>query len=274
MNSVLDFSVLMSVYLKENPSFLNESLKSIWDDQILKPTEIVIVKDGLLTKELDLVISDFQKRAPVKVLQLEKNSGLGVALAHGLNHCTCEIVARMDSDDISDPSRFNIQIGYLNSNPEVILVGSNLLEFISVPGDLNRNKKVPEFDYEIKKYIKYRSPFNHPSVVFRKERVLNVGSYCSMHSFEDYYLWFRLLNSGGLYYNFQESLVYFRVGSNLIGRRRGLQYALNEYKLFHQLRNDKIISNSMFIFLIAIRIPLRFLPNKAISFVYRFFLRD
>ncbi|MBP6128157.1 glycosyltransferase [Flavobacterium sp.] len=263
-----NFSVLISVYFKENSSFFEKALASIWDGQTLQPTEIVVVKDGELTPELDSVLIDFSKKAPVKVVALSTNVGLGKALAIGLDACSYELVARMDTDDIATSNRFELQINYLIKNPNCFLVGSNIEEFQHQPGDLKSIKRVPEHDTDIKYFLYKRSPFNHPSVVFRKSKIIAVDSYKQMLSFEDYYLWFRLVKSGGNYYNFQEPLLYFRVGNDMIGRRHGLEYALKEFQLFKTLHQEKFISYIQFMKFISVRFPLRIIPKKLLNFIY------
>ena len=98
----------MSVYYKENPIYLKEAIESIYDKQILKPTEIVLVEDGKLTEELYQEINRQKKKLKdiLKIVRLEKNSGLGKALNIGVLNCTNELIARMDSDDIAYPNRF------------------------------------------------------------------------------------------------------------------------------------------------------------------------
>lgn len=264
----VQFSVLISVYFKENPGYFREALISIWNDQLLKPTEIVLVKDGPLSDDLELVIAEFLEIIPLRIIALPQNVGLGTALKIGLEACSNEFVARMDTDDIATSNRFTLQLNYLINNPTCFLVGSNIEEFHYQPGDLKSIKRVPEHDAEIKKYLFQRSPFNHPSVVFRKSKIIAVDSYKQMLSFEDYYLWFRLVKSGGNYYNFQEPLLYFRVGNDMIGRRHGLKYAVNEFLLFKKLLQEKLISSSQFLKFVAIRFPLRIIPKKILNFIY------
>ena len=115
----LDFSVLLSVYWKENPDWLRLSLKSIWEDQSLKPAEIVLVKDGPLTDRLETVISQFKQSAPLKIVPLSQNQGLGRALNEGLKFCSFDLVARMDTDDISKPDRFEKQIRFISQHPDI-----------------------------------------------------------------------------------------------------------------------------------------------------------
>ena len=83
------FSVLMAVYKKEQPLFFKEALRSVFEQSLI-PNEVVLVKDGPLTEELEQIIVDFSsKNEQLKVITLEKNQGLGEALRIGLNACRC-----------------------------------------------------------------------------------------------------------------------------------------------------------------------------------------
>ena len=175
------FSVLISVYYKEIPRYLDRALQSITDDQILKPNEIVLIKDGPLTKELDEVIGKFKKKYPnlFKIVTLEKNYGLGKALNVGLENCTYELVARMDGDDISKPERFKKQIEIFQKNPKLDIVGSWIDEFIEKGEEITVRsiRKVPETSEEIYQRLKSICAFNHPTVMYRKSKIIEVGSY-------------------------------------------------------------------------------------------------
>ncbi len=226
----MKFTVLISVYWKENPAFLKEALKSI-ENQILTPDEIVLVKDGSLTPDLDTVIDNqiSQSKIFYKIVKLEKNSGLGNALSRGLAACSSEWIARMDSDDISDPKRFIEQINYLKENPDIDILGSWISEFDT---DLEKQiyyRKPPRKHDEIIKYAKYRNPLNHVTVIFRKSSVEAAGGYIPMVGFEDYYLWIRMLQKGYNFANIGETLVNVRIGNEMIKRRRGLKYIKSEW---------------------------------------------
>lgn len=93
------FTVLQSVYKKDNPIFLYQSLQSIAENTV-QPYSVVLVKDGILNHELESVISEWQSKLPLKVVGYEKNQGLAYALNYGLQFVETELVARMDSDDI------------------------------------------------------------------------------------------------------------------------------------------------------------------------------
>jgi len=272
-NLGLPFSVLLSVYFKENPSFLKQALESIWHDQTYKPDEIIIVKDGPLTKELDLVIANFSESAPVKTVALDKNQGLGAALNIGLTHCHNDIVARMDSDDISKPTRFEKQIEYLSKNSDIDLVSASIDEFTGTPYHIISTRRLPEFHYEIKKFAKKRCPVNHPVVVFKRSAVLKAGGYQHFPLFEDYYLWARMLMSGAKFYNLQESLLYFRTNADTFKRRGGFKHAIDDIKLQFEFKKIGFISFYEMIRNIGFRATVRLFPNYFRVLFYKKILR-
>ena len=138
----MNFSILISVYFREQSYFLKQCLKSIWEEQSLKPSEIVLVKDGPLNEELENVIKEYISCAPLKVISLPKNMGLGIALREGLKYCSHEFVIRMDSDDISTPDRFEKQLAFMESNPQISAASGTVQEFINQPNDINKMASV------------------------------------------------------------------------------------------------------------------------------------
>jgi glycosyltransferase involved in cell wall biosynthesis len=267
------FSVLISVYIKENPAYLDEALSSIIH-QTLVPDEIVLVKDGPLTASLNTVIGKYQALFNnLVVVELEKNRGLGNALAAGLEACRYELVARMDSDDIAFKDRFEKQVALMERKPQLAACGSHIAEFTNTPGDLEKIKQVPLTNEEIRSYARLRNPLNHPTVMLRKQAVLAVGSYRDMPLFEDYYLWLRLLKSGYELENIDETLLHFRIG-NMIGRRQGLSYFRKELAFFRRLKEENLIDTYSFFLFIATRLPFRILPRKLLGVVYNTFLRE
>jgi glycosyltransferase involved in cell wall biosynthesis len=273
INSV-KFSVLMSVYSKENPVFLTQALDSLLN-QTLRPAEIVLVKDGLLSKELDDVIDDFtiMNNGLFKIIGLNKNVGLGKALAVGIEYCTNDFIARMDSDDISLPNRFFEQLSYLLDNPDIDVIGSAIEEFNQLPGDLNRFRILPINNEELMKFSKFRNPFNHPTVFFRKEAILKAGSYVHMPFFEDFYLWIRVINKGFRLTNLKQVHLYFRIGNDMIARRHGFKYLLHELNFFNESYKLRNINFGSFIYIILTRIFLRLLPKRILEFIYKKFVR-
>jgi glycosyltransferase involved in cell wall biosynthesis len=274
----MKFSVLMSVYIKESPLFFKDSLNSIYN-QTLLPDEVVLIKDGPLTFDLEKVIDEFVLKFinKVKVISLSENKGLGNALSIGVLECSNDLIARMDSDDICVLDRFEKQIDFLIKNPKIDLLGTNIEEFNIVPGDLNRLRVLPQSGIKLIKFSKFRNPINHPTIMFRKEKVIAVGNYQSdILLFEDYSLFIRMIRNNANFYNIQEPLLFFRVGRGIetIKRRSGFNYLKNEWKF--SLLSLKIGHINFFewLFYIFIKLPFRMLPPRVVLFVYNKFLRN
>ena len=218
-------SVLLSVYEKEQATYLQQALQSIFD-QTSPAAEVVLVLDGPITQLLQDVINAYQKKFPniIKVVPLAENSGLGTALAKGVLACQHELIARMDTDDIMAPTRLEKQLQAFDADPTLAIVGSNIAEFATVPSEITGQRIVPATDHAIREFSKKRNPFNHMTVMFKKSAILAVGNYQPLPGFEDYYLWARLLKAGYRGQNLQEPLVYARTGENMYARRGGLKY--------------------------------------------------
>jgi len=269
----MNFSVLMSVYAGENPCCLDEALCSIWDQQTLKPGQIVLVKDGPLTEELDNCINVWKQKSNniLTVVELPENVGLGAALNSGLSQCQYELVARMDSDDVSLPNRFEKQVDFLKLNPDIVLLSGYISEFKSVPDDACYIRKVPTDSKEIVKHLKWRNAFNHVTVIFKKSAVISVGGYNDeLTYFEDYDLWIRLVQANYKVGNIPELLVNVRTGNNMIGRRHGLAYAKKELSFFGLQKERGFISGIEYCLLILLRIPLRLIPINILIILYQF----
>lgn len=267
------FSVLLSLYKKEHPSQLRQSLNSLFS-QTLPPNEIILVKDGPLTAELDAVVSDYAARYSIlKVVPLPQNQGLGKALNEGLKHCSYDLVARMDTDDIAKPERFERQIKVFEEHPELDLVGAWIDEFEGTPQHVLSVRRVPETSAQILAYCKSRCPVNHPVVMFRKSAVQVAGGYQHFPLFEDYYLWVRMLKNGAKFYNIQESLLFFRTSPDMFKRRGGLKYAMDELRFQNMMRKIGMIDWKRFIMNVAIRFPARIIPNSLRGFLYKKIMR-
>lgn len=266
----MKFSVLISCYKNDDSKQLEEALKSIYVEQTVKPDQIVLVKDGHLSAELDICIENFKNIFPLHVVSLKKNVGLGMALNEGLKHCKHEWVARMDSDDISCPRRFENQVNFIKTNPRLSVVGGLIEEFDNQDNKITSIRTVPAHNKDIYSLLKWRNPMNHVSVFFKKEDVIQAGGYKSMIYFEDYYLWARMLRKNMLFHNLQNVLVKVRVGQDMISRRTGFNYIRREYKFYKQIRKEDIISALEFFKIIIIRIPIRLLPNFMTQLVYNF----
>jgi glycosyltransferase involved in cell wall biosynthesis len=267
------FSVLISLYKTNDPAFFEEAIASIFD-QTYPPSEVVLVIDGEKTEAQQKVIDGFVKKYPqiLKVIPLEKNIGQGPALNEGLKYCTYELVARMDTDDISKPHRFEKQIAVFEQNPGIDICSSWIDEFENSPDTITAVRKLPETHNELKQYAKRRCPLNHPAVVYKKSKVIECGGYEQIGFLDDYLLWMKMLANNSIFYNIQESLLFYRA-SNMYKKRGGVKYALNECKLqwrFYKLGTVSIITmirNSL------IRTIVRVMPNNFRFLFYKIFLR-
>lgn len=215
------YSVLMSVYKNDDPVFLKLSLESIYDNQTVKPDEIVIVFDGPLNKKLYSVLDEFMvgKENIVKYYPQEVNRGLGEALRIGSEYCTCDYILRMDSDDISDEHRFERQILYMENHPEIDVLGTDIAEFNESLDEDMRVRSCPEKHDDIVKMSKRRNPMNHVTVCMKRSALEKCGGYKTLMLLEDYYLWLNMIAAGCKLANIHESLVYVRVGNGFDSKR-------------------------------------------------------
>lgn len=191
------YSVLMTVYGKDNPEYFDLSLGSMVC-QTIKPAEIVLVLDGPVSDGLRAVIKKYEQQEPglLHILPLPQNVGLGKALQQGMLACRCELVARMDSDDISLPERCELQLQAFRRQPDLDIVGFSVTEFSGSPENIVGSRMVPETNEEIYKFAHLRDPFNHPTVMFRKSSVLSAGNYGDYRKNQDSDLWVRMLSRG------------------------------------------------------------------------------
>lgn len=263
----------MSLYFKEHPAYFKASLDSLFT-QTLLPNEIILVEDGPLTSELEQIVSDYSSRYPIlKVVPLPQNQGLGKALNEGIKYCSYELVARMDTDDIAKPDRFQKQVEVFEMHPEIDVCGAWIDEFEGNIDKIISTRKLPEWHNNIAAYAKKRNPINHPVVMFKKSAVVKAGSYQHFPLFEDYYLWVRMLMNGAKFYNIQESLLWFRFSPEMFKRRGGWGYAMKELKFQKTLRRMGFISTPIYLKNVAIRLTTRIIPNSWRSFIYKNLLR-
>ena len=269
----MSYSILMSVYKKEKPEYLETAIESMLE-QSVKTNDFVLVCDGPLTDSLDEVISKFERTNPglFNVVRLPENVGLAMALNEGIKHCKNDIVARMDSDDYSKKNRIEKQLKAMEETG-CDIVGTNVFEF---RGDITRltgERTLPENHEEIREFAKSRSPFNHPSVVYKKSKVELVGGYGKFDYFEDYYLWITLLQNGCKGYNVQESLLLMRAGDDLYLRRGGKEYAKCIIAFEKHLLSVGYISRFNYLKQTTARVLIAIAPNKFREKVYKRHLR-
>ena len=264
----------MSVYSKEKPEYLKLALNSMLN-QTIKPNEIVIVKDGTLTKELKQVINCFKDKYPTifKIISNEKNLGLGLSLNKGLSVCKNELVARMDSDDINYPERCEKELQEFKNDSELSLVGAYISEFVETPDKIVSTRKVPLKQEQIYEFAKRRSAFNHPVVMFKKSKVLELGGYSSLRRNQDVDLFGRMLFAGCKAKNIAEPLLYFRTNNDLAKRRRSWENSRSYIGVIYKQYKSGYSSLFDFLTVAIAQIIMFLMPLSIQHFLYKHFLR-
>lgn len=268
------YSVLMSVYDKESAEYLRSAMNSIWN-QTISTDDFVLVCDGPLNEELDAVIEKMEKEHPdtLYVVRLEKNGGLGNALNAGIKHCKHELVARMDSDDISRPDRCERQLKVFEEHPDVSICSGIVEEFTTSTSEIEARRVPPETQEEIISFAKKRNPFNHPCVMYKKSAVEDAGGYQDFYLLEDYYLWIRMLQKESQGYNLQEPLLWMRAGSDMYKRRAGWKYAQSQKALFIYMKGSGFISGSQYMQSVVVRTASSLTPNWLREFMFKTVMR-
>ena len=263
------FSVLMSVYRKESPEFLREALDSVFD-QTAVPAEVVLVEDGPLTDELHALLDDYGNSHPeLKRVPLPENRGLGLALQEGILHCSNELVARMDTDDISVATRFERQLAEFEKNPGIDICGSHIKEFEETPDHIVAERRVPLTHDDCKRYQRRRDAFNHVSVMFRKSAVLKAGNYQHCPLMEDTLLWANMFKTGATAMNIDDYLVLVRIGKDMYERRGGMAYFKKYRKARRVIYQTGFISWWDYAYTIVIQFVVAIMPNSLRGFVFK-----
>ena len=266
---VKTFAVLIPVYKSDSLENFKVAVESVSKDQTCKPSQIVITIDGPLPMKLNDYVLGLEKEPIITCVWSPVNNGLGIALNKGLEQCKYDIVARMDSDDVAYPTRFEKQLKLIESND---LISSNLAEFSESIEKVESYRTALIKELISQKYW-LRNPFNHPSVMFRKSAVLSAGGYVHMPFFEDWYLWIRMIAQGARCDNINEPLVYFRSDSRQLNRRRGLTYLKHEIHFVKTLNRQKYITSIQLYTRVAISIMFRLLPMRVFKFITKVLLR-
>jgi len=269
------FSVSMSVYKNDCKEHFGLAIDSVVK-QSVPPSEIVLVVDGPVGNDLNEVIKEKETKInSLKVIRLNENKGHGEARRIGLENCSHDIVALMDSDDICLPNRFEKQLEALSQNIDVSIVGGQIEEFDDDIGEVIGIRNVPLEDEEIKSFLKNRCPMNQMTVMFRKTDIQKAGGYLDWHNNEDYYLWIRMVLKGFKFMNLNETLVNVRVNTNMYRRRGGWNYFKSEARLQKFMFNHGLIVASKYLLNICIRFIVQVLmPNSLRQIVFNKIFRN
>lgn len=268
----MQFSLLLSLYNGEKASNFEQAMDSVVQST-RQPDEVVLVLDGPVRPELNELVECYRSLLSMVVVPLEQNVGLGKALNIGLQQCSYSWVARFDTDDINEPNRFALQLGQLERDPQLDIIGSLIAEFSDDPQMIRSYRAAPETHAEIVKYGQRRNPFNHMTVMYRKEAVLRCGGYGNEYFYEDYALWVRLLLSGAKGMNIQQPLVRARTDSSMYRRRGGWRYARQEVATQYTFYRLGFIGAGRFLLNCVQRTPARLLPPAIREWIYLKLLR-
>lgn len=262
----MNFSVLMSVYHKDKPLYLHRALQSLVD-QTLQADEIILVEDGKLPFQLLSIIDSFRTPLNIKSIKLKKNSGLAIALNEGLMHCKYELIARMDSDDISLPYRFQRQVEFMIENPTISVI-SAYVEEINDQEKVVSIRELPLSDKSIVDFAKKRNPISHPCAFFRKSDVLAVGGYPDFRKAQDYALWSLMLVHGYKFMNVGDVLLRMQAGSAMY-ERRNISYLKQELLLLKYQRNIGFLNYREYVINAFSRTILRLSPRFIKEYIYQ-----
>ncbi|OOR98192.1 amylovoran biosynthesis protein AmsE [Haemophilus paracuniculus] len=262
----MKFSVLMSLYIKEDPTFLAECFESL-KNQTYPADEIVVLFDGKVTEALENVVAKYEQILPIKAVRFAENRGLGKTLNEGLNYCSHEWVFRMDTDDICVPERFEKQVKFIEQNPDVIIFGGQIAEFNRNIQDIVAYRNVPTEREKIVEFTRLRCPFNHMTVAYQKSKVQECGGYQGLQ--EDYTLWIKMVANGNKVANLPDVLVYARVGNGMVGRRRGWKQFEYEWQLYRLKNQFKIHNPILGLGIFLMRAVPRILPLSVLTIIYK-----
>ena len=271
---MIQYSVLMTVYKGDNPIFVETSIKSILD-QTHPSNDIVIVEDGPLPDALEQIICSYAASNPaIHVLRLPKNVGLGKALNEGLPLCKNELIARMDSDDISMLDRCEKQVKAFMDDPELDIVGCPVKEFVGTPDNIVGQRLVPIDNKSIHKYVRRRDPFNHPTVMYRKSKVMKYGPYGDYRKNQDTDLWIKLLCKGGCKaINIDEFLLMFRFDEGTFRKRKSWTNTRTLINIRWKAFKDKHCSFFDFLVVSGAQLAIYIMPSGLQRFIYQHILR-
>ena len=269
----MKFSLLLCTYAKDNPDYLRECLDSLVSQTCL-PSEIIIVRDGPLTPELDSTISSTVFPFDVQAIQLPAHQTLGLARATGVVAAKHNIIALMDSDDIALPYRFELQLAEFAKNPNIQILGGQIAEFNDTPDHAHTMRLTPLAHPDIARRAIKANPFNAMTVMFNKQSALDAGNFRYFPGFEDYDLWVRMIKNGAFCQNCPETLVLARTGSGMYGRRRGFGYMKQEWRMQRVLHSLGMTNRGQFLLNTFKRIPVRLFPNTVLESIYTKFLRS
>lgn len=271
-NNLPKFSVVIAVYINDKADEFKQAIDSLLS-QSFPPSEIVVVVDGKVSINIQLLLEEFKKIDVFKIIELPSNEGLSNALNVGIQNSNYDIIARMDSDDICIHNRFEKQIMHL-INANLDIVGGQILEFKKYTEEILYRREVPTEHLDIIRFMKYRSPFSHPSIVFKKSVFDTINGYSVSFkgsAFQDYDFFVRAHMKGFKFGNVKDDVLYYRLGSDLRSmtrRRWGLEYGKLELKVYWNFYRYKFYSLKDLFLNVFLKVPLRLMPFPLFNYIY------
>lgn len=270
----MKYSVVMSVYAKDNSEWLKQAIDSLLN-QTIQPDEIVIVADGPLTLQLNVVMSQYKNNGIISIVRLKRNQGLGNALNIGIKYAKNELIGRMDSDDIAIPNRFQLQLAEFEKHSDLDILGGQIAEFVDNPEEVIGYRKVPAAPFEIKQFARRRSPFNHPTVMYKKSMIQQIGGYdASIIRLEDYDLWLRAIAKGAVCANLDDVILKYRSTTDAVKRRKTFVSLRNHIRARVQFYKKGYISPSDLAYGLATQIILFMIPTKLAKIAFKKAVRE
>ncbi len=262
---------MMTVYDKELPANLNESMESMLM-QSYPPKEFVLVCDGKLTCELNIIAKSFQSEFKdiFKIVRIDENIGVGPANNEGIASCSYDYIVKMDSDDISLPERCAKQMMLFAVHPELDIVGTYAEEFDSESGETIGIRKTPIKQEDILKYAKRRTPFNRQTIAFRKSFAQKIGGYSDLKLCEDYEFMVRMLQNGAQGQNIPEPLVRYRVSQADLCRRKNWEMTKGFIKVRKIIYDSGFSSLKDFLLPVTAQLGLFILPSSVTKKFYKY----
>ncbi|WP_028910873.1 glycosyltransferase [Prevotella sp. AGR2160] len=273
------FSVAMSIYKNDDPQYLRDALKSIIVDQTLRPAEVVIIGDGPVPDALSKAVEDMVEvgkkvGVDVRFLPQDHNRGLGAALGIACENCKYDYIARMDSDDLSLPIRFERQMACFDEDPQLSVVGGMITEFVGDPSNIVDRRLLPLDNEGIWKMMQTRCGVNHVTVIIKKSDLMKAGNYNGTYRQEDFYLWARMMKVGCKFRNIPDVVVNVRSGADQFARRGGLKYFRQHMMVFKYMYHEGLISLPVLWKNYCLRFAQVAFPTQLRTWVYQHILRS
>lgn len=275
LNNNFDYSVLMSVYKNDKDIYIKNAIESMINQTVM-PKQYVVVVDGPVGMEIEKTITKYEQEYSdmFTIIRLKENRGLGNALNIGMKECRYELIARMDADDISLPQRCEKQLEKFESNPQLSILGTQIKEFVGEPSNIVSQRKVPITFKEIQKFAKRRSPFNHPTVMYKKSVITRLGGYPSLCRKEDLALFVLAVSKGVYSENLNESLLLYRTSNGNQKRRRTWINCKEYIQVMFKYYKRRYIGLSDLLYVILGQISLFILPTSLTNKLSKRYLRS